>query len=272
MTERELAKLRAEMYQLIEGEPYYNQHLVFSPEISFAQLLESFVHLEFTEEDAIEHCKMIAANAQDLKNALGRDIGIHLALVDYFTNINHIMTSPMLIEIHVFKQTEQLAMIDSLTETFNRRYMDLILKKEFFRCSRHNKELSVCILDIDDFKKINDTRGHQFGDIVLKELSLIMKNCVREEDIVCRYGGEEFLIILPETGSDGVTSLASRIQKTSSESPVFDKNHITFSAGTATFPGCALDIENLIKAADQALYKAKLEGKNTIISAESMKK
>jgi len=270
--------LRTNMLALLAEETGCNteQYLSFLSDSSlpenpnrtmYANLLKSFVHLEFTEEEAIGHWKNILENRQSLKMNLGRNISVHLALVDYFTNIRHMMTSPMLIEIRVFQQTERLAMVDGLTGVFNRRYMDIVLKKEFNRCDRYGKNLSVCMIDIDNFKKINDSRGHIFGDHVLRELALLLKDCVREEDIVCRYGGEEFLIIMPETDPVGSQILAERIRMELKNRLFFTENGITFSGGTANYPLSAADTESLLKAADRALYQAKFTGKDRIVAA-----
>jgi len=233
----------------------------------FSKLLENFIHLDFTEEEAISHWINIVSNAKNLETKMGRKIGAYTAIVDYFTNEKPVMNSPMLIEIQMFKQTEQLAMVDSLTGLFNRRYMETMLKKEYTRCERYSKDFSVCILDIDDFKHINDTKGHPFGDLVLKNLSALLQDLVREEDVVCRYGGEEFLIIIPETDAEGAVILGNRIRSALKETKFFIENKITFSAGTATFPACARDVETLVNAADSALYQAKFSGKDRVIAA-----
>lgn len=259
--------LRDSIFELINEEPNFDADEYVTDNASFACLLEAFVHLEFTEEEAIAHWKKIIENGNVLREKLGKKIGLHLALVDYFTNIRRIMNSPMLIEVHVFRQTERLAMVDGLTGVFNRRYMDIILKKEYNRCERYGKPLSVCLIDIDNFKQINDNRGHQFGDEVLKEIASLLKAAVREEDIVCRYGGEEFLLILPETEAAGAFILANRIRMELKGDPFFKENRITFSAGTSTFPSAALDIVSLIKAADRALYQAKFLGKDRVAEA-----
>ncbi len=234
---------------------------------SFSLLLENFVHLDFTEEEAEKHWRNILVCAEDLEKKLDKPVAAHLAIVDYFTGENQCLNSPMLIEIHVFKQTEKLAMVDSLTNVFNRRYMDIVLKKEFNRCERYNKSFSICILDLDDFKQINDTKGHQFGDMVLVELSSLIKSTIREEDILCRYGGEEFIIILPETDTSGAFYLAERVRKAVEMTPFFTDNHISFSAGTASYPACAQEITSLVRVADKALYEAKFTGKNKTCEA-----
>ncbi len=231
---------------------------------SLARMLGDFVHLEFTEDEAALHWERIIGNYEALSQRLSRKPSVHVAIVDYFTSEKHVLDSPLLVEVRVFRQTERLAMIDGLTGIFNRRYMDIMLKKEFNRCDRYGKCLSVCILDIDDFKNINDTRGHQFGDEVLRALSTLIKDTIREEDVVCRYGGEEFLVILPETDADGARALAERAHAALKDSPLFQTSGVTFSAGVATYPASAGDVATLVMAADRALYQAKFLGKDRI--------
>jgi len=279
MDEHEAERLRSEILELINEERESSivrlidtlenaGDLGSSAENSFfANLLENYVHLDFSEEEAIEHWKKIVTNGHEIKKRLGRNIGIHLAVVDYFTNKTHALNSPMLIEVHVFRQTERLAMIDGLTGIFNRRYMDIILKKEFNRCDRYGKALSVCIIDIDDFKRVSDAQGHVFGDTVLREIAEMLRESIREEDIVCRYGGEEFLIILPETDAAGAMILANRVRQETKTRIFFVENNITFSAGSATYPSCAREMTELIQAADRALYQAKYSGKDRICAA-----
>jgi diguanylate cyclase (GGDEF)-like protein len=238
----------------------------------FSRLLEVFVHLEFNEEEAIEHWARIMDHYRELSGRLGRKIGLPAVLADYFTNDERLLDSPMLIEIHVFKQTERLAMIDGLTGAFNRRYMDIALKKELNRCARYSKDLSIFIIDIDDFKIVNDTYGHVFGDTVLIELARLMRETMREEDVVCRYGGEEFLAILPETQSGGAMILAERLRAAAAALPLLKDRGITFSGGIATFPGMSEDPRALVMTADRALYRAKFSGKNRVLIAEAKDK
>jgi diguanylate cyclase (GGDEF)-like protein len=233
----------------------------------FSSLLEVFVHLEFEEADAIAHWAEIVKHAEALSASLARQVGIHLTIVDYFTNINKLLKQPMLIEIHVFKQTERMAMVDGLTGVFNRRYMEIALKKEYNRCARYRKNLSVFILDIDNFKKLNDERGHVYGDVVLKETAAFLKGIVREEDVVCRYGGEEFLIILPETSGQGAYKLAERMRVVMKDSDFFKESKVTFSGGTATFPESGNSVMEIVGAADKALYRAKYAGKDRVLQA-----
>lgn len=257
---------------------FRKQHNFFSPafdpvsfeiplENSCAGILREFIHLEFTEEEARFHWNGITQNASSLQKKLKRTISTPMAIIDYFTNITHILNAPLIIEMNAFKQTERLAMVDGLTGIFNRRYMDISLKKEINRCARYQKEFSIVLLDIDDFKAINDTRGHSFGDTVLKKLSELLRDNLREEDILCRYGGEEFMLILPETNRECCLIMANRIRDNIKMSSFFIQYGVTFSAGTATYPNTADTLDGLLKMADVALYEAKKTGKDRIVAA-----
>lgn len=228
----------------------------------FSFLLRNYVHAVFSEEEAIEHWKHIVLNSEELSKKLERPVGITLALVDYFTNENRIFDSPLLVEVHIFKQTEKLAMVDGLTGVFNRRYMDVSLKKEKNRCDRYEKKFSVLIIDIDDFKKFNDIYGHLFGDRVLQITAQTIREGIRNEDVLCRYGGEEFLVILPETDIEGAEFLGNRLCKFIREKNFLAENKITVSVGVATYPDFGDTEEKVIGEADKALYKAKKSGKN----------
>ncbi len=270
MTDVESAALRSEILALLRPGDY-SASLAPNDDYpcgdSFASLLRCVVHLEFSEAESIAHWRSILATLRELEASVGRKLSVYSAIVDHFTAKTSALSNPLLVEALIFRQTEQMAMVDPLTGAFNRRYMDLILKKECTRCERYEKSFSVCILDLDDFKAVNDTKGHLFGDAVLKEFSSLLLSSVREEDVVCRYGGEEFLLVMPETDSAGAYLFATRLRALAKASPFFRETGITFSGGTASYPSSARDIENLIHAADTALYQAKFNGKDRVRSA-----
>ncbi|WP_193768054.1 GGDEF domain-containing protein [Ureibacillus chungkukjangi] len=154
--------------------------------------------------------------------------------------------------------------IDSLTNLTNRRAMDAVLQA----WTVQGKMYSVIMLDIDRFKSINDTYGHATGDEVLKFLALQMRNAVREQDMCCRYGGEEFIILLPETGVDEAYDIAEELRRNveGTISPI--GKSVTFSAGIAVFPKQASNPKKLIELADAALYEAKNLGRNRVVRAK----
>ncbi|MFC2166364.1 GGDEF domain-containing protein [Acidobacteriota bacterium] len=164
----------------------------------------------------------------------------------------------------------RLAAKDGLTGLYNHAYIKERLKQELYRCQRYEHPLSLLMIDIDDFKSLNDSYGHVVGDRVLKTLSLLMQEIVRPSDIIGRYGGEEFLIILPQTNSEHALAVAERIRE-NIEFYEFEvhpsKNKIsqvTVSVGLCAYPDNGHSPEDLIAFADESLYVAKKEGKNRV--------
>jgi len=166
----------------------------------------------------------------------------------------------------VLLQVENLAITDPLTELFNRRQFESTIEKEFSRTKRYNSLTSCLMIDIDHFKNINDEYGHHAGDKVLKEIAKLIKSCVRETDTVARWGGEEFIILLPETKKEDALQVASKILKVVSDCKFSDiPRQITVSIGIASIPEPSIDTAGkLIHASDSALYEAKAHGRNRI--------
>lgn len=164
-----------------------------------------------------------------------------------------------------------LAKVDGLTNIFNRRYFTTSLENEIDRARRYKRELSLLMIDIDHFKNINDSLGHRAGDYILKELANIIVNRSRRVDYVCRYGGEEFAIILPEIDIMGAFKFAVVLKDTVSEHMfMFEQNeiHITISIGVSDNMENDQSADELIETADRRLYLAKERGRNRVISAD----
>lgn len=160
---------------------------------------------------------------------------------------------------------------DALTGLFNRRYLDETLPRETLRSKRGGEHLSVIMLDIDHFKKFNDEFGHEAGDLVLQTLGAFLKKGVRGGDIACRYGGEEFTVILPGASPEAAIEKAEKL-RTGILTQRFiyggrDLGKVTLSLGVATFPLHGETPEEVIAAADAALYRAKESGRNRVLSA-----
>jgi diguanylate cyclase (GGDEF)-like protein len=160
----------------------------------------------------------------------------------------------------------ELATLDGLTRIFQRRYFEAMAEMEWKRVIRHRRPMSILMIDMDNFKNINDTHGHDKGDVVLRKVSQILKAACREEDIVARYGGEEFIVLLPDTEQDGSRSVSQRIHENLLKLYTLPDRTITVSIGVASYPDSgARDLNELIKCADQALYDAKRTGRNKTI-------
>jgi two-component system cell cycle response regulator len=168
------------------------------------------------------------------------------------------------------RRLEVLAATDPLTDVLNRRALTDRLLGEMERVRRYETTVSILLIDLDFFKRVNDTHGHLVGDDVLTEVAELLQRAVRSVDVVARYGGEEFVIVLPETGAVGAASFAERIRELVEahpfvQSPEGGALRITTSIGVATFPSPGLQtVEDLLAKADQALYRAKAEGRNLV--------
>jgi diguanylate cyclase (GGDEF)-like protein len=169
---------------------------------------------------------------------------------------------------------EHQSIRDGLTGLFNRHFMEIALERELRRAARHNKPVAILMLDIDHFKEFNDTYGHDAGDTVLRELGEALLQSVRNEDILCRYGGEEFVAIMPELSLDAAMERAESLRRMVSEMRVRIRGEslreITLSIGVAVYPQHAETLEEVLRAADRALYEAKHLGRNRAIPAESV--
>ncbi len=165
---------------------------------------------------------------------------------------------------------EILAITDSLTQIYNRRYFESVIEKEFENTLRYKTPASCMMIDTDNFKSINDDFGHRIGDIVLKSIAQIIKNNLRKVDVVARWGGEEFIAILPRTTKEDTFIAAQRILKAISDNKFEGVNRsVTVSIGIASIPDESIDnAEKLIHKADTAMYEAKKCGRNTVIIAE----
>lgn len=170
--------------------------------------------------------------------------------------------------IRLVHSLKSLSIHDPLTNLYNRRYMEESFARELALAHRKNSSLSVIMIDIDYFKKLNDSYGHKIGDLVLQKISLFLKNYFRDTDIICRFGGEEFIVILPETNIEVALEKAETLRKEAQKLniQVTPKSLYlpSFSLGVAAFPEHGETLESLIRAVDIALYRAKEEGRNCV--------
>lgn len=167
------------------------------------------------------------------------------------------------------KQLEDLSTIDELTGAYNFRYFSERLKEEQRRARRYDQPLSLIMIDIDWFKNCNDTYGHQAGNLVLEGISRVIRGIVRDTDVVCRYGGEEFIVVLPQTESRDAYEIGERIRAEVERSDFSDEGlqpslRVTVSIGISTYPDNGGTADNLVELVDKALYRAKGSGKNIV--------
>ena len=174
------------------------------------------------------------------------------------------------IELAYHEAIYRLTIMDGLTGAYNRRYLMEFLERNLARCRRRAQPLSVIMFDLDHFKKINDGHGHLVGDMVLRDMAARMMKRIRKEEILVRYGGEEFAVALPQTDHRGAMVLAEQIRKIIDAEP-FDYDdesiQLTISAGVATTHDSSVEPKDLIKRSDAHLYEAKRRGRNRVIGS-----
>ncbi len=171
-------------------------------------------------------------------------------------------------------QLEKSSVRDALTGVFNRRYFDSVLPQELARAKRYQDLTSLLLVDVDRFKRVNDEHGHQEGDRVLTLLSGTLTRSTRAADVVCRYGGEEFAIVLPHTGLSVAAQLAERIRsrvikETDEAKPPLKAGAMTVTIGVATVPAEASDMATLVSIADRRLYLGKSAGRDRVVAQDS---
>ena len=166
------------------------------------------------------------------------------------------------------QRAEALSVTDDLTRLYNSRYLNLVLRRETKRASRSGRPLSLLFIDLDGFKVVNDTHGHLSGSKALVEVAGIVRGSARETDVAARFGGDEFSVVLPDTGRDGAVSVAERIRERVRAFAFLAGDglsvRLTASIGVATLPDVAASAEELLRAADAAMYKVKAAGKDGI--------
>jgi diguanylate cyclase (GGDEF)-like protein len=235
---------------------------------AYQVIFSVLTHLDLTADKAEDYWKQIISHRNSMSKAFGRNINLRTAICDYFCSISKDMTNPIVIEIRVLEEALFSLKYDSLTGLYTRRIFDDMFLREIDRATRYGLELGVLFFDLDDFKKINDNFGHLAGDETLKRVAQIIMNELRTIDIASRYGGEEIVVVLPETGKVAAFVVGERIRE-KVENAEFDYEgqniSLTISGGLASFPIDATDTEDLIKKSDIAVYKAKETGKNHII-------
>jgi len=169
------------------------------------------------------------------------------------------------------KHAEALSVTDDLTHLYNSRYLNQVLRRETKRASRSGRPLSLLFIDLDGFKSVNDTYGHLFGSRALVEAAAVIRSSARETDVVARFGGDEFALILPDTGGEGAFAVGERIRERLAAQKFLSEDrlnlHLTASVGVATLPDVAASAEELVQAADKAMYRVKDSGKNGIQAA-----
>lgn len=252
LTPREAARL--ERWRATRGAEFYSD------------VLFTLTHEHFPPDRAHELWERIVTHKQKLEQALGRSVSVEVATLDFFTHVDAELPPPTLISRPTLSDFAEIAMQDGTTGLFCRWAFRTLLEKEVARARRFDQPVSVMMLDLDDFKVVNDRYGHPVGDQVLATVSRMLRLTLRESDIVARYGGEEFAAVLPRSTTDHLGSLLERVREAIAADHA-GLPRITASIGVACYPTDADSPSALVERADQALYEAKRAGKNRVAVA-----
>lgn len=235
----------------------------------YSTRIRQLARLDIDEEAAAKLWRKVAHHRRALLNKLGRDVGQRVALLDYICNIEPTAGEPHIIERATLETIEQRAVTDALTGLHNRYFFEVALERETQRSNRSGVLSSLLLLDLDNFKSINDRYGHRAGDQVLHAVGQIILQHVRGADVPCRYGGDEFAIILPETPRSVALGVAERIcvsiKLWFQANRVFGQLlEVTASGGIASLPLDEATSDQLVRQADGALYDAKHAGRGHV--------
>jgi diguanylate cyclase (GGDEF)-like protein len=245
---------------------------------------QEFVAADLAQDTRVTDAAVGAVVAFPL-SCRGRKVGALIALDRQASTREPRMAASMLRAVRVLlepasvaldnglllKRAEALSVTDDLTHLYNSRYLNQVLRRETKRASRSGRPLSLLFIDLDGFKAINDTHGHLFGSRALVEAAAVIRSSARETDVVSRFGGDEFAIVLPDTGAEGAFAVGARVRDKIAAYKFLAADgldiHLTGSVGVATLPDVAASADELVQAADKAMYQVKESGKNGIVAA-----
>jgi len=265
-----LIRAKYEIFEAEDGVTALKQVEICTPDVILLDVMmpgmtgfEVCKELRNNPKNSVIYIIMLTAMSDSNNKIMGLDIGADDYLIKPFE------VEELLARIRVGIRScadKRQAIMDNLTGLYNRHFFDKNITKEVERTMRYQHQLSLIMLDIDHFKQVNDTYGHDVGDSVLIELATILTQNCRQSDIPLRWGGEEFIILLPETDVLGAEKIAERIRQTIEAYNFTTAGHQTASFGVAELKQ---DYQILIKQADESLYKAKENGRNMVVVADN---
>jgi diguanylate cyclase (GGDEF)-like protein len=277
ISREEVEGLREQLLQILEEDASNTDRLMarlqsVSDESGIgahAALLLILTHLPFEETEASRHWQAILVHRESMSRVLGRDAGVRVAVLDYFMNINRRLVQPALIDLEMAEAVGSDGGPDPMTGLATDRSFRAALQTELRRARRYRQKAAVVVVDVDDFAGANERFGSLVCDRLLREVGILLKNNVRDIDLVARLGEDEMALLLPETGRNAALAVAERFRRETetyfgtreSGGKAVD---LTVSAGVACYPDDAATPQALLERAAQALYQAKAAGRNAV--------
>ncbi len=245
----------------------FNKLVETNGDDTYRAVIQILTDCDLDAEEAKQNWLEILQHRENISRALDRKISLMTAISDYLGSYKEALKDHKIVEINSYERAIEESTRDHLTGLFNKAYFQSTLAQHLSLANRNNTELSILFLDIDNFKEINDTFGHNSGDAILKTIARIIHQKLRTSDILARFGGDEFVVLMPNTYKTNALVLSERLRKAISKKSIKIKDtncKITISGGVAGFPVDAQKAQNLLDLADSALYRAKGAGKNSI--------
>lgn len=270
LTDRKLIEIvSGDIIDHIQDDEYLLDSIGKKPGTYYRDLIFALIQIRLPEDEAKRDWKEVLKHKYLMSEKLGRNVGIHVSTLDYYTNVKKRIINPKIIDANDYVDTASRAISDDLTKAYNRHFFEDDFKKLFLQGRTMGKIFSLIMLDLDHFKIYNDLNGHIQGDIALIETVRILHAVCSQDDTVCRYGGEEFAILLPSQPLNLAIKTAENIRQA-----VFDyrfvneqglpNGRLSASLGVTSYREDIESPQNMIEEADVALYRAKNSGRNRI--------
>ncbi len=237
-------------------------------ETLYADLLFAMVFRRFEPLEAKRLWEEIVHHKYLMSERLKRDIGMRVATMDYLLHFKRILRDARMIALQDLNEILVIINLDSLTGLYNHRSFYERAEEEVERARVSGRPLSLLMIDIDNFKKYNDTLGHLRGDLVLREAAQLLRDHIRPGDIACRYGGDEFAVLCPGANKSAAREVGDRLRLAAERARFYQEDslgwQVTFSVGVATYPDDTDNFRGLVELADGALYISKKRGRNRV--------
>ncbi|MBN1760093.1 MAG: diguanylate cyclase [Chitinispirillaceae bacterium] len=266
---RFIERVSGDIVEHIQDDEFQLESIGKKPGTYYRDLIFAIIQIRLPEEEAKRDWRDILKHKYLLSEKLGRNVGIHVATLDYYTNIKKRFTNPKIVDAHEYVDTASRAITDDLTKAYNRHFFDDEFKKLFIQARTTGRGFSLIMLDLDHFKIYNDLNGHIQGDIALIETVRILHAVSSKDDIVCRYGGEEFTILLSAQPVNLAFKTAEHIRQAIYDyrfvnEQLLPGGRLSASLGVTTYRSDIANPQDMIEEADVALYRAKNGGRNRV--------
>jgi diguanylate cyclase (GGDEF)-like protein len=270
LTDRKLIEIASgDIVDHIQDDEYLLDSIGKKPGTYYRDIIFALIQIRLPEDEAKRDWKEILKHKYILSEKLGRNVGIHVASLDYYTNVKKQIAFPKIVDAREYLDTASRALVDELTKAYNRRFFDEEFKRFFLQARGSGKPFSLIMLDLDHFKKYNDINGHIQGDIALIETVRILHAVCSQDSAVCRYGGEEFAMLLPADTPETVVTTAENIRQAIYDYRFVNEQalpggRLSASLGVTTYHHDIQSPLQMVEEADTALYRAKNEGRNRV--------